>query len=116
MSRKAAEIAGLERLARLILDARLAELRQAAAAREASRAALEALNRPASAPGDEVPPLIQAQTELRYQAWADKRRAEINLRLERQTATWMERREAAAQAFGRAEALSRIAARWPRRG
>jgi len=45
------------------------------------------------------------EVSMRYQLWADQRRAEINLTLARQTATWLEARTEAAQAFGKSQAL-----------
>jgi hypothetical protein len=46
-----------------------------------------------------------------YERWAEARRAEINLTLARQTAEWIEARDAARQAFGRADALRRLSDR-----
>jgi hypothetical protein len=100
----------LASLAGLILDARLADLRKAAAAREASLAALAALARAPSAAAD-LSPLVLARAAVAYESWADARRAEINPRLARQTAAWLQAQAAARVAFGRAEALRVIAAR-----
>jgi hypothetical protein len=51
------------------------------------------------------------QAGLLYERWAEARRAEINLTLARQTAEWIEARDAARQAFGRADALRRLSDR-----
>ena len=99
------DLAPLVRLSGMVLDAELARVRRAAAARDASLAALAALALAPSRPDDDISPIATAQAGLRYQRWADARRAEINIRLARQTAEWMTRRAEAATAFGRAEAL-----------
>ena len=107
---------GLSTLAGLILDARLANLRQAAAARDASLAALAALSRaPAAAAETDLSPLVLARAASAYESWADARRAEINPRLARQTAAWLELQAAARIAFGRAEALRALVRAAPRR-
>lgn len=115
MSAQQDRIARLALLGRLIFDTKLAELHKVAQAREATRAALAALDRPATteaAAGEEggLSSVALGQAVIRYQAWADARRAELNPRLARQTADWLDRRAEAARAFGRAEALGRIAA------
>ena len=43
-----------------------------------------------------------------YGRWADARRAEINQVLARQTGQWIEARDAAKIAFGKADALRRL--------
>lgn len=97
-----ARLAALGAIGQLMLDARLAELRAAAAARAQSLDRLEAL---VARPAPDLEPIAAAQAELRYQRWAEARRAEINLQLARQTAAWMAAEEAARQAFGKTEAL-----------
>lgn len=102
---------GLERLSRLaqmVLDKDLARVRAAAQVKDASLAALEAIDAPA-APPDGLSPVAAGLAALRYQRWADTRRAEINTRLARQTAEWLEAREKAALAFGRTQALGKLA-------
>jgi len=91
----------------LLLQARLSALQAAAAARTASLDRLADLDRPA--PATDLPALAAAGVGLRYDRWADQRRAEINLTLARQTATWIEARQAAALAFGRSQALDALA-------
>lgn len=105
MKDRRAQLAALKTIAGLMLDARQMELRQAAAARNASLAALAALDRPAAAPAAETSPIAAAQAAIRYEVWADRRRAEINLALARQTVQWQDARQAAALAFGKTEAL-----------
>jgi hypothetical protein len=52
-----------------------------------------------------------ALAALRYAGWADARRAEINLRLARQTALWLQAQADARLAFGRADVLRRLSDR-----
>jgi len=103
------EIAALQGLARLLLDHRLALVRDTAARREQSLTQLAALERIAEP--EDLPPLAAIQAALRYDLWADARRAELNTVLARQTADLMAAREDARLAFGRAEALRGVSAR-----
>ena len=98
----------LAALAQMVSQARLAELERAARARAESRARLDALNRPLPEGAD---PLAMAPVALRYNRWAEARRREINLTLARQTAAWLDALDVARDAFGRAEALRRLAER-----
>ncbi len=110
---RAKDIVKLQELARLMLDHRLSHLREAADQRDRSRMQIAALDQVAE-PADL--PLVQAlQVGLRYQLWADARRAELNTVLARQTAEWLEARQDARQAFGRTEALRGITARLGRK-
>ena len=97
------QIDRLRTLGDLLLDARLAELQTAAAARAASLERLADLDRPAAA--TDLPTLAAAEVGMRYQRWADQRRADINLTLARQTAIWLEARQSAALALGKSQAL-----------
>ena len=92
----------MESIASLMLDKRLADLERAARARQESIDLLRGLEVPAA---DDIDPLLAARLSLRYQIWADGRRAEINLALARQTADWTMKRDTAQQAFARSEAL-----------
>ncbi|MDN5788066.1 hypothetical protein [Pseudorhodobacter sp.] len=92
----------LQKLAQMALDQDLAVLRAAATARDAS---LQHLKELAPSAASDLSPLQQAQTLLRYETWADTRRAEINMILARQTAEWLAQRETAKKAFGKTEAL-----------
>lgn len=93
-------------LAGMVLDARLTELSSIARAREESLARLAALDRPAKEL--DLNPLAAAEAAMRYQRWADHRRAEINEILARQSAALEEARARAAQAFGRSTVLARL--------
>lgn len=102
----AEKLARLAGLARMALDLQLAALRKAAEARQASLDRLADLERP-EMPTD-LSPTVVGEVSVRYQRWADHRRAEINQILARQTVTWGEAREAAGLAFGRNEALAAL--------
>lgn len=104
-----ARLAQLQTLAQVTLDARLADLRAAAACREASLARLADLALPVA--HADLPPMAAAGIALRYQLWADHRRSEINLALARQTADWIEKRATATRAFGQAQALAALGKR-----
>ena len=106
---RANDIAALQHLARLVLDHRLSQLRQAADKKGQSRMQISALEMTAGPP--DLPPVAAGLVALRYQLWADVRRSELNTVLARQTAEWMAVREEARHAFGRSEALRGIAAR-----
>jgi hypothetical protein len=97
---------GLQKLAQMVLDAQLAELRAIARARETCLAQLADLNRPF--PEGDLHPMVVAEAELRFQRWADLRRAEINQILARKNVELEEARGAAGLAFGRAQALARL--------
>lgn len=103
------QIARLRQITDLMLDARLADLKTAAAARDTSLDRLADLQRPSLA--TDLAGLAAAEVEMRYQRWADQRRAEINLTLARQTAVWLEARDAAAVAFGKSQALDMLSKR-----
>ena len=106
-SDKFRQIARLRSLSDLIFDARLSALHAAAAARADSLERLADLERPVTA--TDLPDISAAEVWMRYQGWADQRRAEINLTLAWQTAEWIEARQAASLAFGKLQALKGIA-------
>lgn len=93
-------------LAKLILDQRLAKLQACEVDRNQSLRRLQDL---VPNPSDEADPIAKVTTLLRYEAWADARRREINLVLARQTVAWMDARKEAQGAFGRADVLTRMA-------
>jgi hypothetical protein len=95
----------LTMIADLMRDRALMDLRHAAEARAASRQHLERLN---PAPVAVVDDPADWRNAVMHQAWADARRAEINLMLARQTAAWIEARHAAARAVGRARVLDKL--------
>ena len=103
----------LEALAQLVLDRRLAQLRQAAVDLGRSQDQLAAINA-AAAPGD-LPPVAAGLVEINYGRWADRRRAELNGVIARQRAAMIEARADATQAFGRVQALQGTAAKLARR-
>lgn len=99
-------LSGLQDLAQMVLDAQLAELRQIARARDESLAHLAELNRPFAE--TDLNPIAAAGAAIRFQRWADLRRAEVNQTLARQTVQLQEARAAAQTAFGRATALAKL--------
>ncbi|WP_045387709.1 hypothetical protein [Falsirhodobacter sp. alg1] len=99
----------LHQIAQLLLDTKLAEVQRTAKVRETSLSHLAALKTAPQNAGPDV--LLEIQTVLRYERWADVRRAEINARLAQQTADWMEAQDNARMAFGRAEVLRKLASR-----
>lgn len=100
----AQQMAKLSQISQLLLDSRLATLRIAARACRESEERLAGLSVADAEPGA-LPEIAALRAALNYQRWADVRRAEINLVLARQTAAMIEAREAAREAFGRAEAM-----------
>lgn len=109
MNRRA-EIAKLQVLAQLVLDHQLSGLRKAADAKAQSQAALLRLAQP-PCDADGLQGAAAELAGLSYQRWADARRAEINQVLARQTHDWLEARDQAKLAFGKAEALRKLAAK-----
>lgn len=110
---RAKDLARLQALAGLMRDHRLAQLQQAAERRLQSQEQIAALERSVTT---DLPPVAGQLVALRYQAWADRRRADLNLVLARQTADWINARDAARKAFGQAEALRGLLARVERKG
>ncbi|MBL9051736.1 MAG: hypothetical protein JNK19_16610 [Tabrizicola sp.] len=107
--RKSDQLARMSDLAQLILDHRLAALRQASGQLEQSRMQLQAIN---SAGADsDLPPVEAERVGLAYQRWADIRRAELNLVIARQTAACIDARGEAAHALGRLQALRGLASK-----
>ena len=98
----------LQAIAGLIRDLRLAELRQAQAARQQAQAQLDHLNRTPLIAADD---LAAQRAALLYQGWAETRRKEIAVVLARQDAACAKARAAAAQAVGKAQVIDTLAAR-----
>lgn len=96
----------LQHLAAMIRDREMAGLRAANLAREASEARLADLAKPMPTMG--LDPVMAALTEIRWQRWADRRRAEINLQLARQIVECEQMRDRACHAFARTEVLRRL--------
>ena len=105
---QAAQLKALAGITGMVLEARLAELRRANAACEATRAALVALSATQPAPESDLPLAALARADLLYDRWVEGKRADLNLQLARQTATWLDSRSVAAKAFGRDEVLKRL--------
>jgi hypothetical protein len=101
------DLAQLADLAQLMLDHRLGNLKSSSDRLELSRIQLSAINQSAK-PAD-LDPVTAAKVGLDYERWADVRRAELNLVIARQTATWLEARGDAQAAFGRVQALRALA-------
>lgn len=98
----------LAELAALLRDRRIEAMRQAALARDETRARIDGLAAPEA---EGLPPVAAALAGVAYQRWADRTRADLNIRLARQTADWLERQAEARQAFGKAEVLARLLSR-----
>lgn len=105
---KRQDLQKLNDLAGLMLDHQLEQLRRAAEAKAQSEAALTRLAAPVAPAPEGLEGASAALAGLAYQRWADARRAEINQTLARQTHHWMEARDAAQKAFGKADALRRL--------
>lgn len=103
------KLAQITTLSQLVLDGRLATLERASRERQQSLDHLTELNRPL--PLTDLPAIVAGEVAMRYQLWADQRRAEVNLILARQTVQWVEARQEAAQAFGRNQALNGLITR-----
>lgn len=99
-------LGNLQDLAQMVLDAKLADLRLIVRARDASLAHLAELNRPFAE--TDLNPIAEAEAAIRFQRWADMRRAEVNQILARQTAMLHEMHSATQTAFGRANALAKL--------
>ena len=96
----------LQTISQLMLDVRLLALEKAAKARQSSLDRLADLNRPSKA--TDLDPVVAGEVEVRFQHWADLRRAAINLDLARQTVEWSEARRDAALAFGRNAVIEKL--------
>lgn len=102
---------GLDRLARmagLLRDQRLADLRRAEALRQRSQDQIAGLTRPDD-PSADLPAL---RARLLYDIWADRRRQELLAVLADQTAARDRARDSAAQAAGRDNVIGRLRGRY----
>lgn len=103
----AKDIAGLQRVAQLMLDHQLTHLQTIARRRAETEAALARLDQlPTS---DEL--LLGASPELvalNYQRWCEARRVTLVQALAAQTEEWQAARHAAQQAWGKCQALQGI--------
>lgn len=99
----AKDIAKLQVLTQLILDAKLQALRQATEARERSLMQRDALTN-LQDPGD-LPVAVAESVGLAYSRWADHRRADLNTVIACQTVACLVARTDASTAFGKVQAL-----------
>lgn len=112
MSRRLTE---LRHVASVLLEAELASLREAGDRRAATLARLQALDAAAA----RQHATIQAELEApvagrvldRWGGWAERRRVALNTALAGETAAVEAQRSQAMKAFGREQALARIAAK-----
>ncbi|MEZ5910866.1 MAG: hypothetical protein R3D84_00530 [Paracoccaceae bacterium] len=105
-----AAMARLADLAQMLSDAQMVRLRKSAEAREEAERALARLDSLADPPADSGAFMgaSMEQAGFRFQLWADRRRAEVNTLLARRKAQYLQDRDGAARAFGRAMAVSRL--------
>jgi hypothetical protein len=101
------DLAKLRLISDLMLEMRLARLTAAAHAKQQSEDQLAGLARTSGLTVG-IQPVAAQLAALNYQRWAESRRAEINLVLARQTAEWIDARDAARTAFGRAEVVGKL--------
>lgn len=104
------DLSRLGKLTDMVLQLRLADLRDAARQKEDCAANLAAISTmPPAVAGLEGTASELAQ--LNYQRWVDNRREELNRQLARKTATWLEALDTAKAAFGKDRSLSLLAKR-----
>ncbi len=108
--RKLQEIKRLRAIAAVVLDTKLAHLRAHATARDETLARLADLAT-AEVIMSEHGDVADVMAAVAYQGWADARRAEMNQILARQTATWLDARDMARVAFGKADVLQSLSMR-----
>jgi hypothetical protein len=99
----------LQEMANLVFDARTQKLRQENLARDALKAQLAALDATPAEAGAPWP--ASEMVAFGYEQWAAVRRAEINATLARQSALCLMAADEARLAFGRKEALAKLAQR-----
>ncbi len=102
-----ARIAGLARITGLIMDQHLAELRAKKAAQTETRGHLAALDLQPVA--EDVSLTAAVQVGLRYAAWADRKKAALNLTLARQTVAVLAAEDGARLAFARNAVMEKLA-------
>jgi hypothetical protein len=101
-----ARIAGLARITGLIMDQHLADLRVKKAAQTETRRHITALDQRPEA--EDVALAAAAQVGLRYAAWADRRKAVLNLTLARQTVAVLTAEDGARIAFARNAVMEKL--------
>ena len=105
--KKAKDIARLRALSEMVLDARLANLRAKAEARQSTMDKLNGLCAPTPTLDDKAG-VADAVAALNFQIWAEARRADLSQNLARQTAEWMDSRDQARLAFGQARGFEKL--------
>jgi len=98
-------MSNLEKIGDMLFDKQMHALQTAAAERNHILALLRDLT-PKSV--NEPQTIAEAQAALRYDRWADARRADINLVLATKTAEWLQAKENAERAWARADVLKKI--------
>jgi predicted Abi (CAAX) family protease len=106
---RAEQIRRLSELSQAVLDRRLAELRSARAARQATADALAGLT--AAEPATDLAPAAAERVRQQYEAWADLRRRTLIPLLARQSAAALDAEAAARSAFGRCSVLDALGKR-----
>lgn len=96
----------LAEMAGMVLDARSAEMARIAAERDALKAQLAELNVSRSTEG--LSPATAAQALFSYEAWASRRRSELNLQIAAKQAEWLSHLEETRRAFGRNQVLAQL--------
>lgn len=105
---KSQDIARLRALSEMVLESRLSELRVKALQRQTTIDKLNALRAPAPILDDQSG-ICDALAALNFQIWAESRRTDLSQTLARQTAIWLDSRDLARQAFGKARGFDKIA-------
>ena len=99
----------LSALAGMLRDIELGQVATLATARQSSLDRLADLEKPRTTAELDA---VQAElAQVRYQAWADQRRAELRLVLERQTRALCQAQDKARLALGRSDVLQRLVER-----
>lgn len=108
--KKAQDIARLRHLTDMVLQAQLTQLKAAAALRQETLDKIDAIC-PAPAMMDETFGASGAIAALRYQTWAEARRTDLRQILAKQTADWLDARDNARTAFGKAQGFEKVSAK-----
>jgi hypothetical protein len=101
-----ARIVALTRITELVMDQHLADLRVKKAAQMETRGHIAALDQ--SVVVADVSLAAAAQVGLRYAAWADRRKAALNVTLARQTVAVLAAEDGARVAFARNTVMEKL--------
>lgn len=104
---KAQNLARLRALTDMVLDSHLGDLRAKASQRQATIDKLAGLRAPTPML-DDAAGISDALAALNFQIWAEARRAELSQTLARQTAVWLDSRDQARVAFGKARGFEKL--------